>query len=146
MTRTCQGCGKEFGPRGRDYKRFKIQKYCSVACVQATHTKNRLADTRKCEQCGKDYMRRYNEDKVRFSKRKYCSNDCAKIAQKEKSKENLGECTQCGKTFMKYKHRKFCSMACYRKHPKSWRKRQYINDLPEVWEPWQIAREFEYDT
>ena len=68
----CEYCGKEFYAHGRF--KGKERRYCSVKCANEYHAsliKDKTLVTKKCEQCGKEFMVKYG-----LREQKYCSKEC----------------------------------------------------------------------
>lgn len=127
---TCQGCGIEFRPKGRDRT-----KYCSRACAfarAAERKKARLSQPKPpapiykgaCIECGCEFES--------LRRRLLCGDACAKARDKAKHLaahpprprqyvyKTLvpGVCAECSISFLGPEGRKCCGQRCARKHGK----------------------------
>jgi very-short-patch-repair endonuclease len=97
VTKHCEVCGKAFTVSASTAHRYNR---CSSECGKA---ERRV----KCKRCGKEFLARPG------TKRSYCSEECRRPPA-------MVTCIECGKRHRAKpcaaKARRFCSIACYRRH------------------------------
>lgn len=138
---TCPICGIIFAPR-----KSKSLTYCSDKCQKIGIKNPNLIETRKCKQCGKEFVIYKNKIKTRKNRGMYCSRKCFVESQHKPDSYTTKQCLNCGKLFKVskvqvryYSNRgKFCSNKCRVKysvgenHPR-WKENKVIYDPGPNW-------------